>query len=409
MSDLAALLPFATDRQREYIEAVQAHGSQRKAAKALGVNARTLERGIQGAKNAAAKRGWSPEHGLVHPVGPFQKLRGASTCYHAEKGQILQWVKSTADDEAWQEHVEQAIQAMCEDLPKIKAPKGPKNADKDIIPWINIGDAHIGMVAHEAETGANFDLRIAERELCEAISILIDETGEHERCVINDLGDATHYENFAGTTEASGHALDYDGRFPKMIKVYVRIMRFIVEKALEKFKYVDVIVNQGNHSRTNDIWMAELIRAAYGHTGRVNVLNNDSVFIAYRMGNTFVMTHHSDKCKPDKLANVMATDYRKDWGETEYHYIDIGHIHHRMTSKEHPGVMVESFNILANMDKYAHDAGYRSRQSITVIDRSRTYGELARRTLPVQRVRDAIRGKCEGKEYEPGPKRAYVV
>ena len=77
-------------------------------------------------------------------------------------------------------------------------------------------------------------------------------------------------------------------------------MRFIVDLALTKAANVDVIVNQGNHSRTNDMWMAVLLRAVYGHTGRVNVLNNSSPFIAYRMGKTLVMTHHSDTAKPNR-------------------------------------------------------------------------------------------------------------
>jgi hypothetical protein len=281
-----------------------------------------------------------------------------------------------------------------------------------VIPWIQIGDGHLGMLAHEAETGENFDLAIAERELCAAISILVDEMGEHDRVVINDLGDFTHYENFAATTEASGHVLDFDSRFPRMIKVYSRVMRFIVDKVLEKANTVDVIVNQGNHSRTNDIWMAELLRVAYGAGGRVNVLNNDSVFIGYRMGATFVMTHHSDKCKPAQLAHVMATDFSEDWGEAEYRYIDIGHIHHNMVLKEHPGVTVESFNTLAAKDRWATDGGYRSRQSITIIDRSRTYGEVGRRVLPIRRVRDLIAAALarEGKAvYRPAPKRAFAV
>lgn len=122
-----------------------------------------------------------------------------------------------------------------------------------------------------------------------------------------------------------------------MIDVYARVMRFIVDKALSKAANVDVIVNQGNHSRTNDIWMATLLRMVYERTGRVSVLNNHTPFIGYRMGRTFVMTHHSDKCRPAKLADVMATDFASDWGETLYRYIDIGHIHHNMVLKEHPG------------------------------------------------------------------------
>jgi hypothetical protein len=227
------------------------------------------------------------------------------------------------------------------------------------------------------------------------------------------LGDFTHYENFEGVTQASGNMLDFDGRFPKMIDVYSRVMRTIVDLALTKAEQVDVIINQGNHSRTNDIWMAVLLREVYGPTGRVNVLNNHSPFIGYRMGNTLVMTHHSDKTKPAKLANVMTHDFRKDYGETEYHYIDIGHIHHHMRSVEHPSIIIESWNILANRDQYAHDNGYRSRQSITVVFRSKKYGEVGRRMLPIKEVRDRIRAHAEksGKAvpYMPQPIKAFTV
>jgi DNA repair exonuclease SbcCD nuclease subunit len=249
------------------------------------------------------------------------------------------------------------------------------------------------MLAHEWEVGHNFDLKIASQEILSAFSILFDEAIETERCVINDLGDFTHYENFAAVTEASRHPLDADGRFTKLIHVYSAIMRNIVDKALTKQKYVDVIINQGNHSRTNDIWMAELLRVAYGESGRVNVLNNGSVFIPYRMGNTFVMTHHSDKTKPEKLLSVMANDFRQEWGETEYHYVDIGHYHHKMAIIERGGAKVEMWNTLAPMDKYAHDYGYRSHQSITRVDRSRTYGEVGRRVLSIREIRDKL-NKC---------------
>lgn len=294
--------------------------------------------------------------------------------------------------------MKETIQAFIQDVLPIKVSAAPLDFQTDVIPWIQIGDAHLGMLAHADEIGENFDLKIAELEICTAISILIDELPNCERMVLNDLGDFTHYENFSGTTEASGHALDLDTRFPKMIVVYSRVMRFIVEKALTKAQHVDIIVNQGNHSRTNDIWMAELLRVAYGHTNRVHILNNDSVFIAYRMGKTLIMTHHSDKCKPARLADVMTTDFKKDYGETEYHYIDVGHVHHGMVMKEHPSIFIESFNHLAALDRWAHDSGYRNRKSITVILRSKSYGEIGRRLLPIQQIRAKITGKAGTKE-----------
>jgi hypothetical protein len=397
----------------EYLKAIDETGTVSGAARMLGVKRANLQASLAALRAKAAAHGFSPDHALTHVIPAPFVAKGHSTYYDKGGVPTQQWVKSKLDDVAYQEGVRAAVDAYIDDkvVPLFPAPAMP-DRDTDVIPWINIGDGHLGMLAHEAETGENFDLRIAERELCAAISVLVDEMVHHDRVVINDLGDFTHYENFSGTTEASGHALDFDTRFPKMIKTYSRVMRFIVEKVLEKANTVDVIVNQGNHSRTNDIWMAELLRVAYGHTGRVNVLNNDSVFIGYRMGATFVMTHHSDKCKPAKLADVMATDFAADWGESEYRYIDIGHIHHAMQLKEHPGVTIESFNTLAAKDNWATENGYRARQSITIIHRSRTYGEVGRKTLPVRRIRDVIHAAAAraGKAfYSPVQRRAFAA
>lgn len=383
-----------TDHETAAIEAWQDVGSVRGAARKLGKDRNTVKKQINRVKERAALAGFIPEQSIDHQTHSGHVYSGYSMLERTEDGLI--WHKVNRNQMQQRQAIEAAAQAFYEDVPVVSVPDGPLHCNSTIIPWIQIGDAHLGMLAHEWETGQNFDMDIAERELRAGVSMLIDSLGEHERCVINDLGDFTHYENFAGVTEASGHSLDVDGRFPKMIAVYSRLMRCIVDYSLTKFQYVDVIINQGNHSRTNDIWMVELLKVAYRETDRVNVLDNSSVFIPYRMGNTFVMTHHSDKCKPNKLAQVMATDFRHDWGETEYHYIDIGHIHHNMVSKEHPGVTIESFNQLAAPDKYAHDGGWRSRQSITAILRCKKYGEVGRRTLPIEQIRDMIYDACGG-------------
>lgn len=406
MQDDLTLRSYATVRQLEYLDAVDKHGSQRKAAKALGIHHAVLHRSIQALQAKAAKQGYSPQHGMTNTVPAGYMVKGVSTLYD-ETGNIrAQWVKSMADNEQREALLRGLLDAFLEEIPALPVPAAPLDWQGDVIPWIQIGDAHLGMLAHAMEIGENFDLKIAEKELLGAIGILIDELPSCERLVINDLGDFTHYENFSATTEASGHALDFDTRFTKMIRVYSRVMRAIVEKCLSKAQFVDVIVNQGNHSRTNDIWMAELLRVAYGHTHRVQVLNNDSPFIAYRMGNTLVMTHHSDKCKPSRLADVMTTDFRKDYGETEFHYIDIGHIHHGMVMKEHPGIFVESFNHLAALDKWAHDSGYRNRKSITIVLRSKTYGEVGRRVLPIQEIRARLTG---ARHHGLPDKQAYTV
>lgn len=410
MSDTITIDPnlksWATERQGEYIDAVNKHGSYRAAARALGVNDTSILRSIASLRRSAQVRGYSPDHDMVHPVPDTHVAKGISTMYDGDGKVRAQWVKSDLRQEVYNQMVQEAIGSFIESVPQVVAPTPPVDFSSDVIPWIQVGDAHIGMLAHAAEVGENFDLKIAERELRGAIDQIVSEMPACKRAVLNDLGDATHYENFTATTEASGHALDYDSRFPKMIDVYVDTMLYLVERLLTKVETLDVIINQGNHSRTNDIWMAKLLRRLYAHTGRVNVLQNESVFIAYRMGKTLVMVHHSDKTKPGKLPAVMANDFAKDWGETEFHYIDVGHVHHRQVAKDENGAVVESWNHLAANDKYAHDGGWRSSKSISVVLRSKTYGEIGRRTLGIAEIRDRLYGAGHA---TPTKKPAFVA
>lgn len=394
-----------TERQLQVLRVVNSCSSRTEAAKQLGISKRNVEMMLRRIRMKANKR--IPPTGTNVPEGYM--LSGTSTLVGKDGTQKLQWVKTRVDWEQHQQMLQEAAAAFSASLPKYQPKTPPKDiTETDIIPWFNIGDAHLGMLAHSMEVGENFDLKIAERELTVAMMSLMMQAGKHERCVIQDMGDFTHYENMAGVTEHSGHALDYDTRFQKMVRVYIRTMRAIVEFALDNFTYVDVIINQGNHSRTNDIWMANFLRNHYENEDRLTVLDNDSVFIGYRMGNTFVMSHHSDKCKQQKLIDVMATDFREDFGQAKYKYVDVGHVHHKSIAKEYGDVIVESFNQLAPMDKYAFEGGWRSRSFLTCVLRSKTYGEKGRILITAEEVKDLLLNVPKGSHSKP-IRKAYRV
>lgn len=333
------------------------------------------------------------------------ELRGYSQLTKTQAGEPI-WLKTRAAERDYWAGVTAAIERLQAIDPATIAP-APAEPQADIVPWLQIGDAHIGMLSAEAETGANFDIDIGKREICAAASTLIDEAPECERMVIDDLGDGTHYETFKAETEASGHRVDQDTRYWKMIDAYLEISEFIAERALTKARTVDLIYNQGNHSRSNDTWMAAHMRSLHRNNPRVNVLRNESPFIAYRMGKTFVLIHHGDKAKPEACAKVMASDFATDWGETEFRYIDGGHVHHSQR-KELPGCIFESWNNLAPRDKYANDGGWRSKQCMSLVLRSRTYGDVGRRVMPIERVRDIILAKHPD-HYCPPQQRAFAA
>lgn len=401
---LKAILPYATGMQKVYIEhMIETGDSCRQTADALCKNMTSVSRAVVGAEKKAADSNVGPDyHNLDHGgvLSPGRRL-GKQTVhikvdktgnevknvwnrYHPEEMQLNLFMEGLA-----------AAYENYKPLPEIKPTLKPEGYDQEIVPFYNIGDAHIGMLAYAFETGEDFNIDKAILELSNGLGALIANTTPSKKGVIVDLGDGTHYENLAGVTSGHGHALDCDGRYVRMIEAYSDLMINMIDLALKVHEEVDVLINQGNHSRENDLAASVWLRRIYKNNPRVNILDNTNVFNFYTLDNVQILFHHGDKCKPDKLIDVMINDGRVDYGRCEHHYIWTGHVHHRNTSNEFRGISTESFNILANKDKYAHDGGWRSNQSITRVDVHREYGEIGRATYNIRAVRAIIEAMGE--------------
>lgn len=392
--------PQEHERRMEVVlrQQAQGYGWVSRAARELGIQRTTLQSWLR----SVGVEGPEPSNQVAEGFA----LKGYSEFTKTEHGTPI-WLKTVKAEQDYYSAVIQAINAREPKAIHIPPPRLQTFDARDIVPWLNIGDGHIGMLAHEVEAAANFDLKIAKAEILQAAFDLIDNAPDCETMVINDLGDGTHYENMRAVTERSGHELDADGRYYKMIECYLDIMEAIIEKALHKARQVHVIINQGNHSEKNDYWAAMHFRRMYARLGedRIKVLPNFNPFIGYRMGKTFVLIHHGHKAKPETLRQVMSTDYAIDWGEASFRYIDGGHIHH-FSAKELGGAEWCSFNNLAPLDKHAYDGGWRSKQAMTLVLRSRSYGDLGRHKMPIEKVWDRIRERVPD-HYVPAPKRAF--
>lgn len=394
------------DQLLEVMRLWSEYGSAAEVARQMDMSDRTvrdwLTRGKRRFPQPATGEGLAGD--IADRIAPGFNLRGYSHFTKTQGGEPI-WLKTVKAERDYWEGVQRAIEGVRSVDPSILPL--PAEPQSDIIPWLQIGDAHIGMLASEAETGANFDIGIGKRELCAAAAALIEEAPPCERMVINDLGDGTHYETFRAMTEASGHVVDFDTRYWKMVDAYMEVSEFIAERALAKARTVDLIYNQGNHSRSNDTWMAAHMRSLHRNNPRVNVLSNECPYIAYRMGRVLVVVHHGDKAKPTKFRDVVASDFASDWGETDFRYLDGGHVHHSQRL-EMAGCVFESWNNLAPRDKYAHDGGWRSKQCMSLVLRSRSYGEVGRRVMPIERVRDIILAK-HPEHYTPPVMRAFAA
>lgn len=318
-----------------------------------------------------------PDSGALQPVPDGYVAKGTSTLYRPDGSIAAQWVKTTRDEARMHEMQLEAIVALKAELPKLAPRKASGVWRTDLMTAYPIGDPHVGMRAWGEECGGDWDLAIAERVHCAAMAELVQAAPATEQALIVNLGDLFHYDSMEAKTPRSGHMLDADGRYAKMIGVGIKIIRQCIESALTKHKTVHVINAPGNHDETGALWLSAALSHIYEREPRVTIDTSPAVFAYYRWGKCLIGVHHGHTCKADKLPGVMAADRAKDWGETEHRYWWMGHIHHA-SLKEYPGVSVESFNTLAAKDAYATNGGWRSRESMQAIVLHKEHGEVAR-------------------------------
>ena len=386
--DLKSLKPFATIRQRQIIDAVIKYGSQSKAAKALDVNQRTLERSLQTVKRAAAKRGWSPDHDMTHSVPDTHVAKGISTLYADDGSVKQQWVKSDLKKESLIADLEGVASGLSQELTKYKPlPFKPKKGVKERLATVIIGDAHIGMLVKRNYGGGDWDLQIAEKVTLQAIKTLITNCGEGTEFLLLNVGDFLHC-NTPNIT-AAGTSLDSSGHWIDSVESAVRIYRQTVEWALELNQKVTLLNTRGNHDEDLSMIINSMLTVFFEDTPRVTVLSNVSKFMHYQYHQVLLTSHHGDKgIKHQRIYEYFTRNHAKLWGDTTARYCHLGHIHHKQQSEVGGAMLFESWNSLAAVDEYHHQAGYGSGRSMSAVIYDPVWGEVQRFRVGITQLYD---------------------
>lgn len=377
------LRSFATPRQIELIEAIEKHGSERKAAKALGLSHGTIGNAMANLRRRAARMGYSPIHDMTHIVPDGFRVKGTSTLYDEAGKPRLQWVKSQVDQARQEEIFREAAAAMAEELPRMRAVSAPPNVDEHLCNVYTLTDCHVGMLASAKETfDADWDLKIAERTLSAAFCHMVNSAPQAAVGVVAQLGDWLHSDGsgLLPVTPTHGHILDQDGRFSKIVGASIRILRRIIDFALERHEKVVVLMAEGNHDMASSIWLRAMFAALYENESRVHVIDSALPYYVYQHGETMLAFHHGHLKKNDDLPLLFAAQFPKIWGATVKRYCSTGHRHH-IEEKEHSGMVVIQHPTLAARDAYAARGGWLSERSATAITYHSKYGQVARNTV----------------------------
>lgn len=378
-----------TKRQQEILEAVEACGSQRKAAEKLGLGKST----VQEAMAAIAKKGHSPAF-AKHEKPAGMHAQKASVYFNEDGQPTARWLKYDRDEEEKRRCFETMVQAMEKRVegcsPTIKRVKPSNNG---VLTELPIADHHFRKLAWAPETGEDWDLAIAASVLDRGVDALLGSMDAPEKMILANLGDFAHSNNREGTTDRSGHVLDTDSRWDKAVDQMIKSYCGVIERAASWAGSVEVISIPGNHDDMTIKWLQRVMASYYRNndniTIRVSPLNREYA----EWGKCLLGWYHGDRMSPEKMAHVVAAEQAPAWGRTVFRSMHCGHLHSKKGKsvgafvpgvQEVPGLVVEHLQSLCANDAWHVENGYIGQtRAIEAFEWHAEYGPWNRKTRTV--------------------------
>lgn len=317
---------------------------------------------------------------------PATHYLGKMTVQRDPSGRVVQdWIRVMPDAAQREAAMRAVVEALKDDLPRAEPVQPVPCGNEDRLNQYTITDLHLGMLAWGEETGADWDLSIAEKLILAWFAAAIAQSPDAATAVLAQLGDLLHHDAKASVTPAHGHVLDADSRLQKMIRIAIRIVRQIVRMLLEKHQRVHIVMADGNHDEAGSAWLREMLAAFYENEPRVTVDTSPNAYYAVEHGLTALFYHHGHKRKNGQVDSVFAGKFREIYGRTKFAYGHTGHLHSDELVSTNL-MKVERHETLAAPDAYAANGGWLSGRSAKVITYSKRFGEVGRITLTPEMV-----------------------
>jgi hypothetical protein len=374
------LREFATERQCQFLDAIDQLGSERKAAESLGLSHGTIGNAIAALKKKAARQGYAPGH-WTGGVAPGFVTGKVTVAVNAKTGEVERYWQRQHPDAAQMEAAMRAtVDAMKEDIGPIVPTPAPVATDDKLLNLYPITDFHLGAKAWKEETGAAWDMEIAERLLIDWFAAAIAASPAAKYAVFANMGDFLHYDSLEAVTPTSKNVVDSDTRFQKMIRVNIRLKRRIISMLLQKHEHVYFIEGEGNHDLASSAWGRELFAALYENEPRIFVETRPDPYYAVEHGKTSLFFHHGHKKKRENLETAFIAKFREIFGRTQYSFAHCGHLHHDVV-RETNTMHIEQHETLAAPDSHASRGAWLSKRSAKCITYHKDFGEVGRLTI----------------------------
>jgi len=254
-------------------------------------------------------------------------------------------------------------------LPKSKLPKMKRLSQVEpgtgqMLSW-GLWDAHLGAYAWASEVGESMDLAKGINRVTNSIDdMCVELQGYPIEEIIMPIGnDFMHYDNTRQRTSFGDHTLDADGRYAKVLTAGLQCLIYMIERALEIAPKVKVLYIPGNHDLHSSYALCVALSQRFLNDDRVvfDLTANPRKYVTF--GGTLLGFDHGQGCKARQLSLIFSTECAKEWSESTYREVQIGHTHQKRVAEFESitptnGVTIRTNPALCNVDSWHHNQGF---------------------------------------------------
>jgi len=238
---------------------------------------------------------------------------------------------------------------------------------------LNLQDLHIGVRPAEAE---GFSVEEYRQEILDRVRTALEDAArlrQLERIYVVGGGDLVHSDTAGGQT-ASGTELEMACSTSTALQHAIRLLVEVVDMCRQVAHEVVIVPVRGNHDRTSGTASAMAAGQRFHSTDEVEMMElNERQYATY--GSHLLCLTHGDYAKKTmrKMGEIMRSEARELYGQTEWSSVFVGHRHHKaMDMVDESGRVIYQTPSPVPLDSY-HDreayVGARKGVQLVLLDR----------------------------------------
>lgn len=313
----------------EAYETYVKHGTYVEAARAMGVNEKTVRRRVKRFL-AVPENSQMTKEILKMGINPAN-VSGA----WIKSDTASFYVKNSEPDMTFDEIKESLVEAFSGHAPKYDSFERPSPTDDDCLLVIDPADVHVGKLCAPAETNGMYNTAIAVERMKSGVAnvMKIAQNYSLSQIVFVIGNDIIHVDNGKHQT-TGGTSQDTDSQWWQMWlaakKCYIECIEYLTQ-----FADVHIVFCPSNHDRHAGWMLAMTVYAWFKDHPNVhfgenqgNITINDRKY--FKFGKNLIGLTHGDNAKEKMLPALMQQEVREAWGKTKYAYWYVHHFHHKI-------------------------------------------------------------------------------